>query len=154
MAIERDQSIEFHDFGTLTSVTRWIRSHDEGIAEWLKNARRAFQSDRANADEDHRVAILLFKDEDIDGPARMGLLDVGGATLEDVTWWSTWQHPEASGRGSALTEEETHGNGGKAYMYRLFNGAAHILGVKDGKLNCKGFEGTANTLERGTPGFI
>jgi hypothetical protein len=154
MSIERDPTIEFHDFGTLTSVTRWIRTHDEGIAEWLKNARRAYQIDRANVEEKHRVAVLLFKDEDTDGPARIGLLDVGGAALEDVTRWSIWQDPEASGRGSTLPEEETHGNGGKAYMYRLFKGLACILGVRDGKLNCKGFEGSTNTLERGTPGFI
>ena len=35
MSIERDARIEFHEAGTLISVTRWIRSHDEGIAEWL-----------------------------------------------------------------------------------------------------------------------
>jgi hypothetical protein len=48
MSIERDEQIRFHELGTLTSVTRWIRSHDEGVAEWLKNARRAYQPDRAN----------------------------------------------------------------------------------------------------------
>lgn len=154
MAIERDQSIEFHELGTLTSVTRWIRTHDEGIAEWLKNTRRAYQADRANVDENHRVAVLLFKDEDTEGSAGIGLLDVGGATLEDVTWWSKWQHPEAASRGSTLPEEETHGNGGKAYMYRLFKGTARIAGVRDGKLNCKGFEGPLNSLERGIPGFL
>ena len=36
MAIERDSQIRFHELGTLQSVTRWIRSHDEGLAEWLK----------------------------------------------------------------------------------------------------------------------
>ena len=62
MSIERVARIEFHEAGTLISVTRWIRSHDEGIAEWLKNARRAYQPDRANVAERHRVALLLFKD--------------------------------------------------------------------------------------------
>ena len=37
MTIERDARIEFHELGTLNAVTRWIASHDEGIAEWLKN---------------------------------------------------------------------------------------------------------------------
>jgi hypothetical protein len=77
-----------------------------------------------------------------------------GANQEDVTAWSIWQDPTASGRGSVVPEEETHGNGGKAYMYRLFKGVARILGVRDGKLNCKGFEGPVNSVERGTPGFI
>jgi len=75
MAIERDSIIEFHDFGTLTSVTRWIKYHEDGIAEWLKNTRRAYQPDRANVDESHRTAVILLKDKDSEGPARMALLD-------------------------------------------------------------------------------
>lgn len=86
--------------------------------------------------------------------ARIALLDVGGATLEDVTAWSTWQDPEASRRGSGLDEEETQGNGGKAYMYRLFTGPTRILGVRERRRNCKGFAGEAGTVERGTPGWI
>ncbi len=39
-------------------------------------------------------------------------------------------------------------------MYRLFRGPARILGVRDKKRNCKGFEGSLNSLERGTPGFM
>jgi len=154
MAIERDRRIEFHELGTLTSVTRWIRTHDEGLGEWLKNARRAYQPDRANVDEGHRVAVLLLKDSDGNSPARVGLLDMGGATLEDMDRWSMWQDPDAAGRGSGLPEEETQGNGGKAYMYRLFHGPACILGVRNRKLNRKGFEGPPNSLERGTPGFM
>ncbi len=154
MAIERDSQIEFHELGTLTALTRWVTTHDEGLAEWLKNARRAYQPDRANVDERHRGAVLLLKDGETDGPARMGLLDVGGATLEDVTWWSKWQHPDAASRGSDLPEEETQGNGGKAYMFKMFQGAATILGVRDQRKNCKGFEGSPDTVERGTPGFM
>lgn len=154
LSIERDSRIRFHELGTLTSVTRWVSSHDEGIAEWLKNTRRAYQPDRANVPEKHRAAILLFKDSSAGAPARIGLLDVGGATLENVTAWSTWQDPHASGRGSRFTGEETQGNGGKAYMYRLFAGPGRILGVRDGKLNCKGFDGPPNSLERGIPGFM
>jgi hypothetical protein len=71
-----------------------------------------------------------------------------------VTAWSTWQDPEASGRGSPIEEEETQGNGGKAYMYRLFAGVARIMGIRDGKRNCKGFEGPSGSVERGTPGFM
>ena len=152
--IERDPSIRFHEAGTLNAVTRWIASHDEGLAEWFKNTRRAYQPDRADVQDTHRVAVLLLKDGDEGSEARMGLLDVGGATLEDVTQWSTWQDPRASRRSSALEEEETQGNGGKAYMYRLFAGAARILGVREGKRNCKGFVGDAGTVDRGTPGFI
>src|SRR5438034_9823898 len=98
MSIERDSKIEFHPSGTLISVTRWIRSHDEGIAEWLKNTRRAYQPDRANVEENHRAALLLFRDADVLRPASIGLLDLGGASLDDVTVWSTWQDPTASGR--------------------------------------------------------
>jgi hypothetical protein len=152
--IERDAQIRFHELGTLNSVTRWISSHDEGLAEWLKNVRRAYQTDRANVGEKQRTALLLFQDGTAKNPTRIALLDVGGASLQDVTAWSTWQDPSASSRGSKLAEEETQGNGGKAYMYRLFAGPARMLGVKDGKLNCKGFAGNANSLSRGTPGFI
>jgi hypothetical protein len=154
MSIERDSTIRFHESGTLISVTRWIRSHDEGIAEWLKNTRRAYQPDRAKVDEKHRAALLVFRDADAKGAARIGLLDVGGASLEDVTAWSTWQDPTASSRGSGRPEEDTQGNGGKAYMFKLFTGVSRILGVRERKLNCKGFDGPPQTVERGTPGFI
>lgn len=154
MTIERDSNIRFHEAGTLISVTRWIRTHDEGIAEWLKNARRAYQADRADVDESHRVALLLFRDGGPKGPPRIGLLDVGGASLDDIMRWRIWQDPTASGRGSGQPEEETQGNGGKAYMFKLFAGTSRILGVRDRKLNCQGFDGPALSVLRGTPGFI
>jgi hypothetical protein len=107
MAIERVGRIFFDDLGTLMASTRWISTHDEGIAEWLKNARRAYQVDRSNVEEQDRICILLFKDSDTGGHARIGLLDVGGATLEDIERWSKWNDPQASSRGSSLPEEET-----------------------------------------------
>jgi hypothetical protein len=51
MGIERDPAIRFHEAGTLNAVTRWIASHDEGLAEWFKNSRRAYQGDRADVAE-------------------------------------------------------------------------------------------------------
>ena len=98
--------------------------------------------------------MLLLKDAKEGNPARIGLLDVGGATLEDVTAWSTWQDPEASRRGWTIEEEETQGNGGKTYMYRLFTGPTRILGVRERRRNCKGFDGVPGTVERGNPGRI
>jgi hypothetical protein len=154
MSIERNEKIRFHERGTLDAVTRWIALHHDGIAEWFKNVRRQYQADRANVAEELRCAVLLLSDERGGRPARIGVLDVGGATLEDVTAWSTWDDPEASHRGSGLTEEQTQGNGGKAYMYRLFTGTARIVGVRDRRRNCKGFEGSLGSVERGTPGWI
>lgn len=154
MTIERNEAIKFHEKGTLEAVTRWISSHSDGLAELFKNVRRQYQADRANVADGQRVAVLLMSDAAEDRPARIGLLDVGGATLEDVTAWSTWQDPEASRRGSQLDEEATQGNGGKAYMYRFFTGIARILGIRDGRRNCKGFEGEAGSVERGTPGWV
>src|SRR6267154_4899065 len=60
MSIERNEPIHFHEQGTLEAVTRWIATHHDGIAEWLKNVRRQYQVDRANVAENHRVAALLF----------------------------------------------------------------------------------------------
>lgn len=154
MTIERDRHIRFHELGTLDAVTRWVSRHDEGIAEWLKNARAATRADRGKVAEQHRVAVLLLRDHDSHGPARIGLLDVGGATLKDVTLWSVWQDPEASTRKSTLEDEGNQGNGGKAYMYRMFAGTARLLGVHAGRRNCKGFEGPPGSVDRGTPGFI
>lgn len=154
MTIERNEPIKFHEKGTLEAVTKWISSHSDGLAELFKNVRRQYQVDRANVADGQRVALLLMSDATESRPARIGLLDVGGATLEDVTAWSTWQDPDASRRSSKLDEETTQGNGGKAYLYRLFTGVARILGVRDGRRNCKGFEGDAGTVERGNPGWI
>lgn len=154
MPIERDPKPEFHTLGTLISVTQWISSHEDGFAEWLKNTRRAYQPDRANVSPQNSVAIILLQDRKESSPARMGLLDVGGATSLDLEKWNTWQDPEASSRDSDINEEITQGNGGKAYMYKMFSGQARLLGVKEGKKNCRGFEGENSTIERGTPGFI
>src|SRR6266550_2304190 len=154
MNIERNEPIRFHVKGTLDAVTRWIATHSDGIAEWLKNVRRQYQTDRANVSAKHRAAVILLKDTIGGAPARVGVLDVGGATLEDVTAWSEWDDPSASRRGSLLDEEETQGNGGKAYMYRLYAGPARILGVRDRRRNCKGFDGAPGTEERGNPGWI
>jgi hypothetical protein len=122
----------------------------------MKNVRRAYQEDRANVAPQYRVAVLMFYDGDKAKkiPARLGLLDVGGATLEDVERWSVWQDPDAASRGSRMQEEITQGNGGKAYMYSRFKGPAYILGIKNEKRNCKGFVGPNDSLERGIPGFI
>src|SRR5437667_10553311 len=111
MTIERTEEIQFHKQGTLDAVTKWIASHSDGLAEWLKNVRRQYQIDRANVPDGQRVAVLLMSDQTDAKPARIGMLDVGGATLEDVTAWSVWQDPNASRRGSKLDEEPTQGNG-------------------------------------------
>jgi len=152
--IERVEAIRFHERGTLDAVTRWIATHHDGIAEWFKNVRRQYQQDRARVPDELRVAVLLLRDERAGRAARIGVLDVGGATLEDVSFWSTWDDPEASHRGSGLAEEETQGNGGKAYMFRLFNSGARIIGVRDRRRNCIGFEGEPGSVDRGTPGWI
>lgn len=116
MTIERTDPIQWHAEGTLRAVTRWIASHDEGLSELLKNTRRAYQVDRLNVSEDHRAAVVLLHDGEPDKgkPARIGVLDVGGATLEDADAWSIWHDPDASSRRSGVDEEETQGNGGKA----------------------------------------
>jgi hypothetical protein len=154
MGIERDERINFHPEGTLNAVTRWVSAHDEGIAEWLKNVRSAYQVDRANVAEADRVAVILLKDSDSHGPARIGLLDAGGATIEDIERWKVWQDPQASSRGISQLEEGNQGNGGKAYMFKMFNGPARILGVADRTRNCRGLDGPPMSVERGTPGFM
>ena len=84
MSIERDPNIIFDPEGTLRATTRWVSHHEEGLAEWLKNVRRAYQIDRANVSDDHRVAAILMCDSNGKQPSRIGWLDVGGATVADV----------------------------------------------------------------------
>jgi len=76
MAIERDAGPKFHELGTLMSLTKWIRTHDEGLAEWLKNVRRAYQSDRANVCYSGRRNSLEY----LAGPGgvRAGFRSIGG----------------------------------------------------------------------------
>jgi ABC-2 type transport system permease protein len=58
------------------------------------------------------------------------MLDVGGATLDDVTAWSTWQDPTASSRGSGVAEEKIQRESDRItkalvpffFMYLLFLG--------------------------------
>ena len=150
--LEPVRRLPFHELGTLTAFTRWIVRHEDGIAELIKNVRAAYQEERANVIPSDRCAVLLFRDPDKYSPARLGILDVGGLTFDDVKRWSLWNDPEASSRGN-IRQEETQGNGGKAYMYRLFKGPSYILGVKNNHLNQGGFLGDINTVERGLPRF-
>lgn len=154
--IERTEDIQFHREGTLRAVTRWVTGHDEGVSELFKNVRRAYQADRLDVEDENRVAVLLLKDGDTARgiPARLGVLDVGGATIDDVEAWSVWDDPQASSRGSELQEEETQGNGGKSYLYAWFTGQCRILGVSVTRRSCKGFEGARDSEVRGTPGWI
>jgi len=91
MSIERDPNITFDPDGTLRATTSWISKHDEGLAELLKNVRYAYLPNRANAEAKHHVAAILLVDGNESSPARIGVLDVGGATLADLTRWSVWQ---------------------------------------------------------------
>ena len=150
LKIER-RKIKFHPLGTLKSLTQWVNRHEDGYPELIKNVRAVYS--RLKLDEKYKVALLLFKDKDKNGPARLGLLDVGGATKEDLDRWSLWQDPEASARGEEK-EEETQGNGGKAYMYKLFEGSAYIMGIKDNLKNCMGYIGQRSSQERGEEGYI
>lgn len=152
--IERDKKIRFHELGTLQAVTAWITGHEDGFAEWMKNIRRTYAEDRDNVLGENRVSVLLLKDAEGKSPARLGILDVGGATFEDVEKWSVWQDPKASVRSEDIGEETTQGNGGKAYMYKFFKGPAYIVGVKEDEINRKGFVGPNNSKERGQPGFM
>jgi len=150
MSIERDTQIRFDPDGTLRATTNWISRHDEGLAELLKNALIAYDPRRANVGIRHCVAAILLVDgEERRTAARIGVLDVGGATLEDVNRWSVWQDQRAS-----RIDGTTQGNGGKAYLFRMFDGEARLLGLRENKRNCKGFEGPSNSTERGTPGFM
>jgi hypothetical protein len=74
MTIERNEPIRFYEKGTLEAVTRWIATHHDGVAEWLKNVRRQYQVDRANVAENQRVAALLLQDTRDGKPARIGVL--------------------------------------------------------------------------------
>jgi len=48
MTLQTINRLPIHDLGTLQGLTRWISNHEEGIAEWLKNVRSAYQEGRAN----------------------------------------------------------------------------------------------------------
>jgi hypothetical protein len=117
MSIERDATILIEPEGNLRATTSWISKHDEGLAELLKNVHYAYLPNRANVAPKHHIAAILFADADDSGPARVGVLDVGGATVDDLQRWSVWQDQRAS-----LVDGVTQGNGGKAYLFRLFTG--------------------------------
>ena len=71
------------------------------------------------------------------------------AQLSTISRWSVWQDQRAS-----RVDGATQGNGGKAYLFRMFSGEARLLGVREGKRSCKAFEGAPDSSERGTPGFM
>ena len=84
MSIERDSQIVFDPDGTLRATTSWISKHDEGLSELLKNVGYAYRPNRSNVAIEHHVAAILLVDAEGPAPARIGVLDVGGATLDDL----------------------------------------------------------------------
>lgn len=159
MTIQRDAHITFHEEGTLRAVTAWLHHHDAGLAELFKNTRRAYAADRAGLMPEEKVAVLLVRNADVlsttgEAKPRIGVLDVGGASLNDILAWGEWQNPNASKRNGKDADEETQGNGGKTYLYKMFRGQASIMGVRDGRRNWRGFEGDLGSLDRGRPGWI
>ena len=60
---------------------------------------------------------------------------------------------QMAARGCIAFRRNSKETAGKHTCPRMFSGEARLLGVKDGKRNCRGFEGQPGK-ERGTPGYM
>jgi hypothetical protein len=131
----------------LDLIARDFREHRFGLAELAKNAYHSYLEKEVDAAG--RVILFLFSDGNAlerREPA-IAAIDFGGMTQQDLYRFAHWGDPLASGRPG-----ETHGNGGKAYMVKGFDGHSFIATVRDGKRNVFGFEpGNVNPGHFGEP---
>lgn len=124
---------EYHD-NIIDIWARDFNSHPKGMAEWFKNSLDAY--DRGKHGIDDKNVIFRFTTKNINS---IECIDFVGMTKDDLdNAFKIWGDPDASKRGQKIDTLGGHGNGGKLYMYAMFNNSFFIT-YKDGLLNRFGF---------------
>jgi len=133
-----DEGTIVHTEGSIKQLCAPIRSHENGLPEWLKNSADAYA--RNDASSSQRIIILIFDSERKDKPSSISCLDLVGITSEEIEkYFRVWADPEAADRGDKSGDiQGGHGNGGKCYMVQMFDEFAYVHTVKKGRGNLYG----------------
>ena len=142
-----DQDVKVHEEGAIRLLCASCQTHENGLPEWVKNS--ADEYARTNRDAAERVILLILNDDRQKHTASISCLDFSGMTSGVIEQhFRQWADPDAAQRGSkADFIQGGHGNGGKCYMYKMFDSHALLQTVKDG-LGCT-YGIPANTVKFG-----
>jgi hypothetical protein len=118
-----------------------IRSHENGLPEWAKNASDAYM--REGVPDGQRVIVLLFHQKATNRIGCIACLDFVGMTRERIeNNFRRWADPNAylgDTRQDFTGGQGGHGNGGKSYMIQMFEECSWFLTVRGNKGNKYGF---------------
>ncbi|MBW2058563.1 MAG: hypothetical protein JRJ26_13805 [Deltaproteobacteria bacterium] len=123
------------DDGFLDLIGREFATHEQGLAEWVKNAADAVLE--AGLNPGVETIFLDFTDGTDGRPPVFGCIDFVGMTMESIESafkpWGRWRSGErVSGRYGG------YGMGGKFYMRQMF-ASSYLIGYARGLINVFGF---------------
>jgi hypothetical protein len=123
------------DDGFLDLIGREFSTHEQGLAEWLKNSSDATR--RAGLTHDLETIFLRFTDAPLQTPPIFECVDFVGMTLEDLEirlkpWGKLSQHGKRTGSYGG------YGIGGKFYMRQMFD-SSYLITYRRGVVNIFGF---------------
>jgi len=124
------------DDGFLDLIGREFATHEQGLAEWLKNAADATLA--AGLTPGVETIFLDFTDGDTLTPPTFACVDFVGMTLEAIETgfkpWGRWlRHGERRGSYGG------YGIGGKFYMRQMF-ASSYLITYSQGLVNIFGFD--------------
>ena len=91
-----DENVLVHEEGAIRLICAQFRSHEDGLAEWIKNSSDMYR--RMDSEPDASVILVLLRDGDKSEGALVGCLDFGGMTTTDIEQkFRNWADPEAAG---------------------------------------------------------
>lgn len=117
IAFTPDDSVHVHEEGAIRLICANLRSHEDGLPEWIKNSSDMYA--RKDTPAERSIILILLQDGRKGAPSVVGCLDFGGMTTADIEErFRNWADPEAAGTNESV--EGGHGNGGKCYMTQMF----------------------------------
>ncbi len=134
IAIEETPNV--FDDNILNVFGNQFKSHEQGMAEWLKNSVDAYRT--SNTRQDKQYIVFRFTDQEVKYLTIECIDFVGMTKLNIEKAFMRWGDPTASKKGTKIKTYGGHGNGGKFYMREMFNESRFIT-YKEGLLNIFGF---------------
>jgi len=124
------------DDGLLALIGREFATHEQGLAEWLKNAVDATQAAGLGPGLD--TIFLRLTDGQESMPPVFECIDFVGMTLEDIeSGFKPWG--KLSQPGVRSQAYGGYGIGGKFYMRQMF-GSSYLITYRQGLVNIFGFD--------------
>lgn len=124
------------DDGFLDLIGGEFATHEQGLAEWLKNASDAMLV--ADATPRFGTILLRFTDGQAATSAVFECIDFVGMTLQDIeTGFKPWG--KLSGHDERLGISGGYGIGGKFYMRQMFE-SSYLIAYSRGHVNIFGFD--------------